>query len=325
MVMYNLRKLFLLSIVSIFVTFVAITSFSNLVKLDGPLQEEIKFEVFKGESLVSVSKRLKKFGVIDSKIVFLTHLKVTGIDKKIRYGEYLISKKISISGLSNLFTLGKQIEHPITIPEGWTSWEIVDALNSNKILSGEIDSVPLEGTLAPETYFVTKGEDKANVIAMMKRRQEVVLREVWQNRKSNLPLNSPRELLILASIIEKETGKNGERELIASVLVNRINKGMRLQVDPTVIYGITQGKKKLERNLNSSDLKRPTEYNTYLISGLPRGPICNPGVASIKAAANPANTEFFYFVADGDGGHLFSKDLSTHIKNVRLWKKSLDQ
>ncbi len=319
-----LRKLFLLSVLFIFSSSIISFSFSYFVKLDGPLAKETSFEVLKGESLVSVSKRLKKFGVINSRIIFLAHIKFTGVDKKIRFGEYLISKNISIVELASLFTSGEQIHHMITIPEGWTSWEIIDVLNSNEILSGEIASIPEEGSLAPDTYFVSKGEDKNNVIARMKLQQESILREAWVNRKTNLPLNSPRELLILASIIEKETGRSNEREVIASVLVNRINKGMRLQVDPTVIYGITKGMEKLKRNLKSSDLKRPTKYNTYLLPGLPQGPICNPGAASIMAAANPKNSELLYFVADGEGGHLFSKDLYTHIENVRLWKKKLN-
>ena len=321
MFMHYARKLFLLSIFSAVAICILVFLFTDYVNSDGPLAVETNFEVKKDESLISVSKRLKNFGIIGSEIVFLAHIKVTNVEKKIRFGEYLISKNISIVDLANLFTSGMQINHAVTIPEGWTSWEIFNFLNSNEILSGKLTSVPKEGSLAPDTYFVTKGEDKSNVINRMKKRQETILREVWQNRKSNLPLNSPREVLILASIIEKETSKNEERELIASVLVNRINRGMRLQVDPTVIYGITKGMSKLERNLSSSDLKQPTKYNTYMLPKLPQGPICNPGIASIKAAANPKNSEFLYFVADGEGGHLFSEDLSTHINNVRVWKK----
>ena len=267
---------------------------------------------------------MKKYGVIRSKILFLSYIKLKGYEKKIRFGEYLLPRRINLENLLDLFSSGKQINYSITIPEGWSSWKVVKFLNSNKYLSGEVESLPVEGSLSPDTYFVAKGENRNKVLGRMQLRQEEVLRKIWNDRDSDLPLNSPRDLLILASIIEKETGISAERRIIASVLINRITKGMRLQVDPTVIYGITKGQGKLGRPLISKDLKTASDYNTYLLSGLPKGPICNPGKDSIMAASKPEKTNFLYFVADGEGGHLFSENLSEHNKNVKRWKERLN-
>ena len=319
-----MRKLILLSVFIAVIIYSSPIALKYYANLEGPLLEEIHFEIDKNQSLTSISSKLKKYGIIRSKILFLSYIKLKGYEKKIRFGEYLLPRRINLENLLDLFSSGKQINYSITIPEGWSSWKVVKFLNSNKYLSGEVESLPVEGSLSPDTYFVAKGENRNKVLGRMQLRQEEVLRKIWNDRDSDLPLNSPRDLLILASIIEKETGISAERRIIASVLINRITKGMRLQVDPTVIYGLTKGKGKLGSPLISRDLKTASDYNTYLLSGLPKGPICNPGKDSILAASKPEKTNFLYFVADGEGGHLFSENLSEHNKNVKRWKEKLN-
>lgn len=209
----------------------------------------------------------------------------------------------------------------VVVPEGLTSWQITEALKGAEFLEGEIPEVPAEGTLAPETYEVSRGATRARLLERMAERQSVILAEAWENRNPDVPVGSPEEALILASIVEKETALAEERGQVASVFVNRMREGMRLQTDPTVIYGITQGKGILDRGLRQSELRERTEWNTYVIEGLPPTPIANPGRASIEAALNPAETDFLYFVADGSGGHAFARTLAEHNANVRKWRE----
>lgn len=209
----------------------------------------------------------------------------------------------------------------IVLPEGLTSWQVSEGLKAADFLEGEIDSVPAEGNLAPDSYEVTRGATRESVLERMEIRQMAILDEVWAQRAGGLPLNSPQEALILASIIEKETGVRSERGLVSSVFINRLNRGMRLQTDPTVIYGITLGKGSLGRGLRVSELRGKTPYNTYQIDGLPPTPIANPGRASIEAALNPEDSEFIFFVADGTGGHAFATNLNDHNANVAKWRK----
>lgn len=209
----------------------------------------------------------------------------------------------------------------VVVPEGLTSWQITEALKGAEFLEGEIAEVPAEGTLAPETYEVSRGATRARLLERMAERQSAILAEAWENRKPDVPVGSPEEALILASIVEKETALAEERGQVASVFVNRMREGMRLQTDPTVIYGITQGKGILDRGLRQSELRERTEWNTYVIEGLPPTPIANPGRASIEAALNPAETDFLYFVADGSGGHAFARTLAEHNANVRKWRE----
>ncbi len=209
----------------------------------------------------------------------------------------------------------------IAIAEGVTSWQIVDSLNRFDVLSGEVKSIPAEGTLAPDSYEVRDGGDRTEVLARMQASQEVLLAAAWESRADGLPISTPEEALILASIIEKETGVAEERGLVASVFTNRLEQGMRLQTDPTVIYGITGGKGVLGRGLRQSELRRETPYNTYVITGLPPTPIANPGRASLEAAVNPADSNFIFFVADGTGGHAFAETLAEHNRNVAAWRK----
>lgn len=209
----------------------------------------------------------------------------------------------------------------ITVAEGVTSWQIVEGLKAVGFLSGEIDEVPAEGSLAPDTYEVEKGSSRTALLADMARRQSAILAAEWEARPFGLPYETPEEALIMASIVEKETGVADERPQVASVFVNRLEQGMRLETDPTVIYGITNGKGVLDRGLRRSELNTTTPYNTYRIDGMPPTPIANPGRAAINAALNPAQTDFIFFVADGTGGHAFARTLDEHNRNVARWRE----
>lgn len=208
----------------------------------------------------------------------------------------------------------------IALAEGVTSWQIVEALKSADFLEGDVAEVPAEGMLAPDSYEVTAGADRATLLQKMQDKQVKRLEAAWAARAQGLPLKTMEEALVLASIVEKETGIAAERRQVASVFINRLNQGMRLQTDPTVIYGITKGQGILGRGLRQSELRRKTDYNTYQINGLPPGPIANPGKAAIEAALNPDTTEYIFFVADGTGGHAFAKTLRQHNANVAKWR-----
>ncbi|WP_456388954.1 endolytic transglycosylase MltG [Profundibacter sp.] len=209
----------------------------------------------------------------------------------------------------------------IALAEGVTSWQIVEALKAADFLEGEVAEVPAEGMLAPDSYEVKAGSSRAEVLAKMQAAQVRILDAAWAARAQGLPLKSKEEALVLASIVEKETGIAAERRQVASVFINRLNQGIRMQTDPTVIYGITKGQGILGRGLRQSELRRKTNYNTYQIDGLPPGPIANPGKAAIEAALNPDSTEYIFFVADGTGGHAFAKTLREHNANVAKWRK----
>ncbi|WP_170330975.1 endolytic transglycosylase MltG [Ruegeria arenilitoris] len=209
----------------------------------------------------------------------------------------------------------------ISLAEGVTSWQIVEALKSVDMLTGEVAEIPAEGMLAPDSYEVTPGEDRNAVLQEMQDKQQLRINDAWEARQEGLPLESPEEMLILASIIEKETGVPEERGQVASVFVNRLNQGMKLQTDPTVIYGVTKGQGTLGRGLRRSELNRPTPWNTYQIDGLPPTPIANPGLASLEAAVSPDQTNYVFFVADGTGGHAFAETLQEHNRNVAKWRE----
>lgn len=209
----------------------------------------------------------------------------------------------------------------LVMAEGVTSFQVVEALRAAEFLTGEIDDVPPEGSLAPDTYQLSKGADRNSLLAQMAERQSAILAEEWEARPFGLPYETPEEALIMASIVEKETGVAGERPQVASVFVNRLRQGMRLQTDPTVIYGVTNGQGILDRGLRRSELDAETPYNTYRIDGLPPTPIANPGRAAINAALNPDETDYLYFVADGSGGHAFSRTLEEHNAAVSRWRE----
>ncbi|MFV2038067.1 MAG: endolytic transglycosylase MltG [Paracoccaceae bacterium] len=208
----------------------------------------------------------------------------------------------------------------VSLAEGVTSWQIVQALRAADFVRGDLDELPPEGSLAPDSYEVTSGSNLGDLIRRMQLAQTLRLADAWQNRAEGLPIDSPEQALILASIVEKETGLAEERPQVASVFVNRLRLGMRLQTDPSVIYGVTNGQAALGRGLRQSELRRETPYNTYLIDGLPPTPISNPGIEAIKAALNPAVTDYIFFVANGTGGHAFATTLAEHNANVAKWR-----
>jgi UPF0755 protein len=208
----------------------------------------------------------------------------------------------------------------VTLAEGVTSWQVVDALKRAEFMAGEVAEVPPEGTLAPDSYEVERGADRAALLAAMGEKQAATLAELWASRAEGLPYDTPEEALIMASIIEKETSVPEERKRVSAVFVNRLQQGMRLQTDPTVIYGITRGEGVLGRGLRQSELRRETPWNTYVIDGLPPTPIANPGRLSIEAALNPEDSDYIFFVADGTGGHAFARTLAEHNENVARWR-----
>ena len=220
----------------------------------------------------------------------------------------------------NSFIDDESTRHRIVVAEGTTSWRIVQALNEISYLTGKINEIPEEGSLAPNSYEFGRKDTRSSILKRMSVEQDIILQKAWESKSDNLPFKTPGEALILASVIEKETGLKSERRIVASVFINRLKKGMPLQTDPTVIYGITKGKEILGRGLRQSELRKDTPWNTYLRKGLPPTPIANPGEESIFAALNPEKTDFIFFVADGTGGHAFATNLSDHNQNVANWR-----
>jgi UPF0755 protein len=263
-------------------------------------------------------------GVIDQPYLFTVGALLMKSQHDLKYGEYKFVKGASLRDVVDTIIDGKVVQHPFTIAEGLTSDQIVQRLTENDTLAGNIRDVPREGTLLPETYRFTRGTTREQVLRRMQQDQRRVLQEIWERRSPDLPVRTPEQLVTLASIIEKETGKTEERTRVAAVFVNRLQKKMKLQSDPTIIYGLVGGKGTLGRPIQKNEITQPTPYNTYVIDGLPPGPIANPGRASLEAAANPARTKELFFVADGTGGHAFADTYDQHQKNVaRL--RSLEQ
>ena len=294
---------------------------NSQMKAPGAFTEDAVFEVKAGDRLAAVSDRLEAAGLIKDARIFRLAARYSGDDQKLKFGEYKVPAQASMQDVLDLVTSGRALAYQVTIPEGLTSWQIVELLKAEPLLSGDVKEVPPEGSLAPNTYSFSRGDGREAVLMRMTLAQHKIITEAWALRADNLPLNSPDEALTLASIVEKETGVVSERALVASVFINRLNRGMRLQTDPTVIYGVTKGKGVLGRGLRQSELRTKTEWNTYVIDGLPVTPIANPGKASIEAALNPAQTNFVFFVADGTGGHAFAETIGEHNKNVRDWRK----
>lgn len=214
----------------------------------------------------------------------------------------------------------RDTRYRMSMAEGVTSWQVVEALKAMDVLQGDVPERPAEGMLAPDSYEISAGTERVDLLAQMQEKQELLIAAAWEGRAEGLPLDSPEEMLILASIIEKETGLSAERGKVSSAFVNRLNRGMRLQTDPTVIYGVTEGEGILGRGLRQSELRKVTPWNTYVIVGLPPTPIANPGVASLEAAVHPEETDFVFFVADGTGGHAFAATLEEHNRNVARWR-----
>jgi UPF0755 protein len=284
-------------------------------ELPGPLAEDKVVNVPRG-GIRETADLLMREGVIDQPNLFIAGALMLKAQNELKYGEYRFSRNASLRDVVETIIEGKVVQHAFTIAEGLTSDQIVQRLVENETLTGNIRDVPREGTLLPETYRFTFGTTREQMIQRMRQAHQRAVQEVWDRRSSDLPLKTPEQLVTLASIIEKETGKAEERTRVAAVFVNRLRSKMKLQSDPTIIYGLVGGKGSLGRPIQRNEIEQPTPYNTYVIDGLPPGPIANPGRASLEAAANPARTKELYFVADGTGGHVFADNYEQHQKNV---------
>ncbi|MEM8785233.1 MAG: endolytic transglycosylase MltG, partial [Pseudomonadota bacterium] len=274
----------------------------------------------RGSGPRDIAQTLKDAGLVRNPNLFLIAVKALGASRDLKAGEYDIAYGSSLRDVIAILRNGRSVLRKITVPEGVTSAQIVRLLTENEMLVGELPDALPEGVLHPETYHFARGTERQDLIERMRSAQTAILDEAWANRAQGLPIATKEEALVLASIVEKETGVAEERPLVAAVFINRLRKGMRLQSDPTIIYGITGGEP-LGRGIRRSEIDRKTAYNTYQIDGLPPTPIANPGKAAIEAVLNPPSTTDFYFVADGTGGHVFAQTLAQHQKNVANWRK----
>jgi UPF0755 protein len=295
----------------------------------GPLGHSTVAVIPRGEGVQEIAARLEREGIVSDRRLFVAHyLSQTfqsrftgGKEISLQAGEFEFKKQASIEDVLEILSQGKAVLYRLGITEGLTSQQIVNRLNAEENLAGEITEVPPEGTLLPDTYRFSRGTARADIIERMRADQRRFITALWEKRQPDLPFKSIEEALILASIVEKETGRADERERIAGVFLNRLRRGMRLQSDPTIIYGIAGGQGLLGRPITRSDIDTPTPYNTYTINGLPPTPIANPGRAAIEAVLNPAKTKDLYFVADGSGGHSFSETLRDHNAAVQVWRQ----
>lgn len=288
----------------------------------GPLDSERLVPVQAGAGLTQIAERLEDGGIISNQWIFRLGVAFYGNQGQLQAGEYLIPAGASMQEIMDLMVEGRTTVYAVTIPEGLTSQQIVDRLLASDILEGEITEVPAEGTLLPETYQFSRGDTRQGIIDRMRRDHDRAVDEIWNRRVEGLPLNSKEELVILASIVERETGIADERSRVAAVFMNRLNLGMRLQSDPTILYGLYGGEgPPAGHAITQSELDRETPFNTYQIDGLPPGPIANPGIDALEAVANPSQTNDLYFVADGAGGHVFAETYEDHQRNVARWRQ----
>src|SRR5215210_1160023 len=282
----------------------------------GPLDREKILNIPRGLGLREIADLLARENVIDQPFVFIGGVLVLKAKDELKYGEYKFAKQATLRETIETIVEGKVVQHAFTIPEGLTSEQIVARLADVDFLAGNIREVPREGTLLPETYNFPRGTTREQVIQRMQQAHARVLKEIWDRRSPDAPVKTPEALVTLASIVEKETGRPDERSRVAAVFSNRLRQRIKLQSDPTIIYGLVGGKGTLGRPIMRSEIEQPTPYNTYVVEGLPPGPIANPGRASLEAAANPARTRDLFFVADGTGGHAFAENLQQHQQNV---------
>jgi UPF0755 protein len=282
----------------------------------GPLSEDRIVNIPRGSGIRDIADVLVREGVIDQPWVFIGGVLALKAREDLKAGEYQFKAHASLRDVVATIVEGRVVTHQLTVPEGLTSEQIVARLLDDNVLVGNIKEIPREGSLLPDTYNFTRGVTREQMIQRMQQAQQRVLKEIWDRRSPDLPIKTPEQLVVLASLVEKETGRPEERTRVAAVFVNRLKQRMKLQSDPTIIYGLVGGKGTLGRPIMRSEIDQPTPYNTYQIEGLPPGPIANPGRASLEAAANPARTRELYFVADGNGGHLFAETYEQHQKNV---------
>jgi UPF0755 protein len=291
----------------------------------GPLSEPKTVLFKRGMGFEAIVDHMAEEGVLRYPLLFKGIAVIVGDARKFKAGEYAFSATITPKLVMDMIAEGRVVVHKITVPEGFTVREVLALLDKEELLEGQIKGEVPEGSLLPQTYHFSYGDERAMMIERMRTGMRQNLEELWKSRKEGLPLKTPQEALTLASIVEKETGVPSERGRVAAVFINRLRKGIKLQSDPTVVYGIEREKGPMGRSLTLTDLRTPTPYNTYTIDALPPAPIANPGRASLEAVLNPPDTQELYFVATGTGGHNFASTLAQHNANVAAYRKKLQQ
>lgn len=301
--------------------------FNDQIARPGPLEAPIEFTVERGEGLSSVAARLEVDGVIEDRRLLQLKARIDGSETAIKAGSYSIPARVSTVAVLKQFVAGDVIQMRLTVPEGLTTAQILRRIEAAEVLSGPMPEREIgEGELLPDTYVFGTGTTRVQFIERMEQAQDDLLEELWAERQDDLPIVSRYEAVTLASVVEKETGVDGERGKIAGLFVGRLKKGMRLESDPTIIYGVSRGEplynsRGERRTLYRSEIDRKTDWNTYQIDGLPKTPICNPGRDAIEAVLNPTETDYVFFVADGKGGHLFAKTYQEHLRNVAAYRE----
>src|SRR5690348_16011877 len=293
----------------------------TLLVAEGPLDTTKRVVIPRGAGPATMARVLHEEGIISYPLLFRVALMVDPNPKPVKAGEYEVPAHTSMQGLVELLQSGKLVQRRLTVPEGMTTAEVVELVRKADALTGDVTIDVKDGDLLPETYFYSRNDTRDGLLLRMKEAMNKTLDEAWRKRTPGLPLANRREALILASIVEKETAIPAERSKIAAVFLNRLRLKMKLESDPTTIYGLVGGKGPFNRELTRADLQSNSPYNTYVVSGLPPGPICNPGRASILAVTHPAHDRSLYFVADGQGGHVFARTLAQHNRNVEHWKE----
>ncbi len=297
----------------------------------GPSAADTIVMVEKGDGIATIARKMRNAGVFgmdnplgpglaDDASLFRYGVRYYEKQGQLKVGEFKVPAHASMKEVMDLLVSGKVIQYAVTLPEGLTSAMIMRVVAADTVLAGDSPAEPAEGALLPETYLFTRGTTRSEIVARMAREHARLATALWEKRKAGLPYDTLEEAIILASIVEKETGLASERPQVASVFVNRLRKGIKLQSDPTIIYGLTRGEP-LGRGIRRSELEKETPYNTYFITGLPPTPICNPGRASLEAVMNPPDTDYLFFVADGTGGHAFAATLAEHERNVAKWRE----
>lgn len=310
-----------LALLAVFVLFAGYFLATAQYRHAGPLTEARTVVLDRGDGAGEIAAKLAKKGVIASERLFQAGLWLNGDAGALKAGEYEFPAHISAEGVTAKLSRGETVVRRMTFAEGLTSAEIIEQLNGSNSFSGDITVAAEEGALLPETYHYGFGDPRDSILTRMREGMTQLLKDLWLKRALGLPLETPEQAVVLASIVERETPIAAERPLVARVFFNRLKLGMPLQSDPTVIYALTEGKQRLDRALMREDFQTDSPFNTYRVKGLPPAPITNPGRASIEAALNPGKTDAIYFVADGKGGHVFAKTLNEHNKNVAAWRR----
>jgi UPF0755 protein len=321
MLRWFLRLVLLAVVLGGFSLFLANKWLDENFTASGPSSEEQILLLPRGSGLSTIAVLLEREGLIEDDLVFKLGVRKAGAQGELKAGEYAIPAGASPGQIMEILREGKVIVRRVTVPEGLTSREVLALVAEAEHLNGDLPPPPPEGSLLPETYHYERGDSAEGLVGRMEKAMQDALAELWAGRAEGLPLQTPEEAVILASIVEKETGVGAERPLVASVFYNRLKRGMPLQSDPTVIFALTKGEKELGRALTRQDWKVDDPYNTYQNAGLPPGPIANPGRDALAAVLNPDESEYLYFVADGTGGHAFAKTLAEHNRNVAAWRK----